>query len=279
MCPQCSFGLYGTISVRMRDFLWHLVHSIIITRRVKMGDLPDFTKLLKSPERLQLKCIIKITNSIIVMDLAHKYDVHAVILHETRNDIFIDKLEVECPGNRFEECTGWENFHISCYVSRAFQILCDEVLCGMNWANPTQIEEIRGLVEKKFKVRLLSVVDEVNTTKDNVEVCRRFHNEDRKSPCLECIWHNMIEKYFKKRLEMELLYLDYWLGGLYAKPMKGYSRNMTNIYRAVQDLEHEECEKDIRQTNKERAAFYREKRQMNQQFETSKRQKTENNVV
>ena len=44
------------------------------------------------------------------MDLAHKYDVHAVILHETRNDIFIDKLEVECPGNRFEECTGWETF-------------------------------------------------------------------------------------------------------------------------------------------------------------------------
>ena len=145
----------------------------------------------------------------------------------------------------------------------------------MNWANPTQIEDIREIVEKKFKVRLLSVIDEVNSTRDKIDICRRFHNENRKSPCLECIWHNMIEKYFKKRLEMELLYLDYWLGGLYAKPMKGYSRNMTNIYRAVQDLEHEECEKDIRQTNKERAAFYREKRQMNQQFETSKRQKTE----
>ena len=61
------------------------------------------------------------------------------------------------------------NFHVSCYVSRAFQILCDEVLCGMNWANSTQIEEIRELVEKKFKVRLLSVIDKINVTKDNVE--------------------------------------------------------------------------------------------------------------
>ena len=166
--------------------------------------------------------------------------------------------------------------HISCYVSRAFQILCDEILCGMKWANSTQIEEIRELVEKKFKVKLLSVIDEVNSTKDKVEICRRFHNEDRKSPCLECIWHNKIEKYFKKRLEMELLYLDYWLGSLYAKPMKGYSRNMTNIYKAVQDWEHEECEKDIIKANEEMAASYREKRQMNEQFETSKRQKTEN---
>ena len=126
----------------------------------------------------------------------------------------------------------------------------------MNWANSTQIEEIRELVEKKFKVRLLSVIDEVNTTKDNVEVCRRFHNEDRKSPCLECIWHNMIGKYFKKRLEMELLYLDYCLGGLYGKPMQGYSKNMRNIYKAVQDWDHQECEKDIKQLNEEMTAFY-----------------------
>ena len=39
----------------MRDFLWHLVHSIVITRRVKMGDLPDFTKLLKSPREITIK--------------------------------------------------------------------------------------------------------------------------------------------------------------------------------------------------------------------------------
>ena len=223
---------------------------MVIIQRVKMGDynLPDFTELLKSPE----KCIIKLTKCIIVKDLSEKYDVHRVIPHETRDNISIDRLEVSCPGNRFNECTGWENFHVSCYVSRAFQILCDEVLCGMNWANSTQIEEIRELVEKKFKVRLLSVIDKVNVTKDNVEVCRRFHNEDRKSPCLECILHNMIEKYFKKRLEIELLYRDYWLLTicLYAKPMRGYSKNMTNIYKAVQDWEHEECEKDIIQVKK-----------------------------
>ena len=252
------------------------VYSIVIIQRVKMGDLPDFTQLLKSPERLQFKCIMKMTNSIIVMELTKKYDVHTVITHESRDDVSIDRLEVLCPGNRFDQCTGWENFHISCYVSRAFKILCDEILCGMKWANSTQIEEIRELVEKKFKVRLLSVIDEVNAAKDKVEICRRFHHEDRTSPCLECIWHNMIEKYFKKRLEMELLYLDYWLGGLYAKPLKGYSRNMTNIYKAVQDWEHEECQKDIIKANEEIAASYREKRQMNEQFETSKRQKTEN---
>ena len=75
-----------------------------------MGDLPDFTQLLKSPERLQLKCIMKMTNSIIVMELTEKYDVHTVIVHESRDDVSIDRLEVLCPGNRFNECTGWETF-------------------------------------------------------------------------------------------------------------------------------------------------------------------------
>ena len=100
------------------------VYSIVIIQRVKMGDLPDFTQLLKSPERLQLKCIIKMTNSIIVMELTEKYDVHRVIPHDSRDDISIDRLEVSCPGNRFDQCTGWENFHISCYVSRAFHSWC-----------------------------------------------------------------------------------------------------------------------------------------------------------
>ena len=66
---------------------------------------PDFTELLKSPEILQLKCVIKMTNYIIVMDLTEKYDVHKVIPHESRDDISFDKLEVSCPGNRFNECT------------------------------------------------------------------------------------------------------------------------------------------------------------------------------
>ena len=85
----------------------------------------------------------------------------------------------------------------------------------------------------------------------------------------------MMEKYFIKRLEIELLYRDYWLGGLYTKPMKGYSKNMRTLYKSVQEWEYAECEKDIIKLNEEMTAFYREKRQMNEQFETSKRQKTE----
>ena len=44
------------------------------------------------------------------MELAEKYDVHTVIVHESRDDVSIDRLEVLCPGNRFNECTGWETF-------------------------------------------------------------------------------------------------------------------------------------------------------------------------
>ena len=178
-----------------------------------MGDynVPDFEILLISPESLKLKCIIKLTNSIIVVDLAQTYDVHSVVEHESRDDISIAKLEVSCPGNRFNECTKWEKFHISCYVSRAFQMLCDKILYGMDWASSSEIEEIREIVEKKFKVRMLSVIDAVNTSRDNIQVCQRYHRADRKKECLECIWHSMMEKYFKKRLEIELLYQDYWL--------------------------------------------------------------------
>ena len=54
---------------------------------------------------------------------------------------------------------------------------------------------------------------------------------------------------------------------------------MKSMYRAVQDWDHQECEKDIIKLNEKMTAFYREKRQMNEQFETSKRQKTEDDVV
>ena len=165
-----------------------------------MGDynIPDFAELLKSPESLKLKCTIKLTNSIIVKDFAQTYDMHRVVEQKRRDDICIDRLEVSCPGNRFNECTKWGKFHISCYVSRAFQLLCDKVLCGIDWANSSKIKEIREIVEKKFKVRMLSVSDEVNTTRDNMEVCKRYHNDNRKKQCLECMWHAMIEKYFKR---------------------------------------------------------------------------------
>ena len=85
------------------------VYSIVIIQRVKMGDLPDFTQLLKSPERLQLKCIMKMTNGIIVMELTEKYDVHTVIPHESRDDVSIDRLEVLCPGN---STTNVKNMHL-----------------------------------------------------------------------------------------------------------------------------------------------------------------------
>ena len=130
------------------------------------------------------------------MDLTQTYDVHRVIEHKSRDDISIDRLEVSCPGNRFNECTKWEKFHISCYASRAFQMLCDKVLCGIDWANSSEIEEIREIVEKKFKVRMLSVIDEVDTTRDNIEISKRYHNDNGKKQCLECMWHTMIEKYF-----------------------------------------------------------------------------------
>ena len=47
----------------------------------------------------------------------------------------------------------------------------------------------------------------------------------------------------------------------------------------MQDWDHQECQKDIKQLNEEVTASYREKREMNEQFETSKRQKTENDVA
>ena len=50
---------------------------------------------------------------------------------------------------------------------------------------------------------------------------------------------------------------------------------MRTIYKAVQEWENEECEKDIEEAKEKMRALHSEKRQMNQQFETSKRQKTE----
>ena len=109
-----------------------------------------------------------------MVDLAQKYDLHSVLEHQSRDDISIDKLEVSCPGNRFNECTNWEKFNVSCYVSRAFQMLCDKVLYRMDWASSSEIEEIREIVEKKFKVRMLSVIDAVNTSRDNIQVCKKI---------------------------------------------------------------------------------------------------------
>ena len=172
-----------------------------------MGDynIPDIVILLQTAESLKLQYIIKMTNSIMVVDLAQKYDMHRVVEQQSRDYISIDKLEVSCPGNRFNECTKWEKFHIFCYVSRAFQMLCDKILYGMDWASSSEIEEIRK-IEKKFKIRMLSVIDAVNTSRDNIQVCKRYQWQQKER----------MQQYFKKRLEIGLLYQDYWLG-LYKK--------------------------------------------------------------
>ena len=87
-----------------------------------MGDnIPDFAILLKgTPESLQIKCIIKLIKSIIVADLAQHFHVELVTEHRTREDLVINKLEVRCPGNRFDMFTNWQKFHVSCFASREF---------------------------------------------------------------------------------------------------------------------------------------------------------------
>ena len=44
---------------------------------------------------------------------------------------------------------------LSCYVSRAYQMLIEKVLAGFHWASEEEVEEIRAYVENKFKIRLL----------------------------------------------------------------------------------------------------------------------------
>ena len=87
-------------------------------------------------------------------------------------------------------------------------MLCDKLLYGLDWASSSEIEDIRKTVEDKLKIRLLSTIDAVNTCKGNKLVCR-YHRADRRKECLECFYHAMMEKYFKKKLELELLYGDY----------------------------------------------------------------------
>ena len=124
-------------------------------------NIPDI--LLKgTPDRLKVICLIRITKAIIGVELADNYDCHNVLQHHRRDDINIDKLDVSCPVNRFDECTKWGKFHISCYVSRAFQMLCDK-LSKVECASDEEIERMSEIVENRFKIRLLSVIDQVNT--------------------------------------------------------------------------------------------------------------------
>ena len=159
-------------------------HSIIVSLRVKMDDqalnIPDFTVLLQAtPDSLKILCIIKITKAIIASDLTENCHIETITEHRTRDNLRINRLIVICPGDRFGVCTQWQNFHISCFVSRAFHLLCHKLLFDLDWASTTEIEEVRKIVEDRFKIRLLSVIDAVNSSRDNWLVCERYHRLDR----------------------------------------------------------------------------------------------------
>ena len=112
----------------------------------------DFTVLLKAtPDSLKIICIIKITKAIIVSDLAENCHIETLTEHRTRGDLHIHRLLVICPGDRFGVCTQWQNFHISCFVSRAFYLICQKLLFDLDWARTTEIEEIRKIVEDRLK--------------------------------------------------------------------------------------------------------------------------------
>ena len=235
-------------------------------------NVPDFTVLLQAtPDSLKIICIIKITKAIIVSDLAENCHIETLTEHSSRGDLRIHRLLVICPGDRFGVCTQWQNFHISCFVSRAFHLLCQKLLFDLDWASTTEIEQIWKIVEDRFKIRLLSVIDAVNTCRDNRLVCERYHRVDRTKECLECLFHMMMERYYKKRLEFELLGSQYWFK--HDRPMKGYFKPFELLHKAVQEWEYSEYEKERQELDKEMEQINQERRQMNIQFETSKKRK------
>ena len=241
-------------------------------------NVPNFDVLLENitytPISLKHKAICVLVKSIILRELVEKHDVHHIIEHKRRDDININRLVVaDCPGNRFSECNKWEQFHISCYVSRAYQHLIEKVLHNLDWASEEEIEKIRFYIENKFKIRLLSVIDSVNTSRDNITVCKRYHRVNKMKECIECMFYVMMEKYYKKKLEEELLSTEYW--DKYDKPIKGFCKNVEILYKAVQNWEQEENEKEIDDYNEEVWEHNREKRQMNEQFGVSKRSRRE----
>ena len=243
-------------------------------------NVPDFDILINvtySPVSLKHKAVCVLVKSLVVRELVEKHDVHHIIEHKRREDININRLVVvDCPGNRFSECTKWEQFHISCYVSRGFQMLCEKVLDRLDWASKAEVEKIRFYVENKFKIRLLSVIDAVNTSRDNILVCKRYHRANKTKECIECMWYVMMEKYYKKKLEDELLNRDYW--DKCDMPIKGFCKNIETLYKAVQNWEQEENEKEIDEYNEEVYQNNREKRQMNEQFGVSKKPRKEDVV-
>ena len=117
------------------------------------------------------------------------------------------------------------------------------------------------------------MIDAVNTSKDNIAVCKRYHRVHKTKECIECIFHGMMEQYYKKKLEDELLNREYW--DKCDQPILGMCKHMNTFYKAVQNWEQEENEKEIDEYNELVWQNNREKRQMNYQFGVSKRSRTE----
>ena len=80
-----------------------------------------------------------------------------------------------------------------------------------------------------------------------------------------------MEKYYKKRLEFELLGSQYWFK--HDRPMKGYFKPFELLHKAVQEWEYSEYEKERQELDQEMEQINQERRQMNIQFETSKKRK------
>ena len=139
------------------------------------------------PESLTVCSIYALVKQIIVTEKVPPSHVHQILPAGIEDDI--ERLIVNCPGNRFDVCTGWQNFHVSCFVSRAYQMLWDE-FNNMELMCRRDIEKIRNKVEQKFKSRLVSFIDLVNRTRDQRSVCARNHIRQTRK-CLVC-FHYMV---------------------------------------------------------------------------------------
>ena len=185
---ECPRGWAGYIYTVDGD----VCHSVVSLQRVKMDDTTLLHYYYYQPESLKVCSFYALTRTIILNDIVPASCLHQILSPDERDDSTIDRLVVNCPGNRFDICTGWQNFHVSCFVSRAYQMLWDKLLSGMDLMCNPEIEDIRNKVEDKFKIRLLSCIDAVNKCRDDKIVCMRYH-DPYKTKCVECLYYVMLE--------------------------------------------------------------------------------------
>ena len=216
-------------------------------KRVKTYSLSVDTTLIQNmvnqPDSLFECSVTVLVKQIIVNDIVPASQVHQIISNGNED---VDKLVVNCPGNRFDECMGWKNLHISCFVSRAYQMLWDQVLNDIDLMCTNDIEMLRNGVENKFKTRLYTCIHIVNRTRSQKSVCTRYHlHYGRK--CLVCHWYDMIERYYKKLIELELIYGSYW--DRYQEAVPNLCSHFNIMKKTMVDWE---AEKDNEKTLKER---------------------------